>query len=84
MCDEGQHSCVERDVKGHGDSGRSFAEAFDMTLDLFDFGVKMMRQNLKRTYPTDSDEEIDDRLSATRSAIASTWRRAPTRNRELD
>lgn len=42
----------------------SLAEAFQATLDLFDFGVELMRQNLKRTHPTANDEEIDDRLDA--------------------
>jgi hypothetical protein len=47
----------------HGEQHRpSLAEAFQTTLHLFDFGVELMRQNLKRAYPTDTDEEIDDRL----------------------
>jgi hypothetical protein len=42
----------------------SLAEAFQTTLHLFDFGVQLMRQNLKRAYPTATDEEIDARLDA--------------------
>jgi hypothetical protein len=42
----------------------SLAEAFQTTLGLFDMGVAMMRQNLKRADPAASDEEIDDRLDA--------------------
>ena len=42
----------------------SLAEAFQTTLGLFDFGVELMRQNLKRAAPAASEEEIDDRLVA--------------------
>ena len=40
----------------------SVAEAFRTTLDLFETGVAMKRQNLRRSYPHDSDEEIERRL----------------------
>jgi hypothetical protein len=33
-----------------------------IALDLHDFGVKMMRQNLRRRYPEASDEEIEKKL----------------------
>ncbi len=32
--------------------------------DLFRFGVKMMRENLRRRYPVETSEEIERRLSA--------------------
>jgi len=31
---------------------------------LFRFGVKMMRENLRRRYPAETSEEIERRLSA--------------------
>lgn len=34
-------------------------EAFRTTLDLFDTGLDLMRQNLKRSHPEAGDEEID-------------------------
>ena len=34
-------------------------ESFRATLDLFQTGVDVMRQNLRRRYPKASDEEID-------------------------
>lgn len=49
---------------GTADDSLSLAEAFQVTLDLFDFGVEVMRQNLKRAYPSATDDEIDDRLDA--------------------
>lgn len=33
-----------------------------LALELFESGVGMMRQNLRRRFPTASSEEIDDRL----------------------
>jgi hypothetical protein len=38
------------------------ADAFRTTLDLFQTGLDMMRQNLRRRYPTADDEEIERRL----------------------
>ena len=40
----------------------SVADAFRTTLDLFDTGLALMRQNLRRSHPGASDEEIDLRL----------------------
>ena len=38
------------------------AEAFRTTLDLFETGVAMKRQSLRRSYPHAGDEEIEQRL----------------------
>jgi hypothetical protein len=38
------------------------AEAFRTTFDLFDAGLDLMRQNLKRADPSANDDEIDRRL----------------------
>jgi hypothetical protein len=38
------------------------AEALETTFDLFDVGLDLMRQNLKRADPSAADEEIDRRL----------------------
>ena len=35
------------------------AEAFRATLDLFQTGVDLMRQNLRRRHPSATDQEID-------------------------
>lgn len=43
-------------------SAAAVAEAFRTTLDLFDAGVALQRQNLRRRHPGASDEEIDRRL----------------------
>ncbi|MCE2515232.1 MAG: hypothetical protein J4F37_09520 [Acidobacteria bacterium] len=40
-------------------SAASVAEAFRTTLDLFDAGVALQRQNLRRQHPDASDEEIE-------------------------
>jgi hypothetical protein len=40
----------------------SAVERFRTTLDLFEMGEKMMRQNLRRRYPEDGNEEIERRL----------------------
>lgn len=40
-------------------SPSSIVESFRATLDLFQTGVDMMRQNLRRRYPEASDKEID-------------------------
>lgn len=37
-------------------------ERFQATLDLFEAGEQMMRQNLRRRYPEAGDEEIEQRL----------------------
>ena len=41
---------------------RSVADAFRTTLDVFDMGVDLMRQNLRRDHPDATDHEIDRRL----------------------
>lgn len=41
---------------------QSVADAFRMTLDLFETGLDLMRQNLRRTHPEAGDEEIERRL----------------------
>lgn len=40
----------------------SVADAFRATLDLFETGVDLMRQNLRRRHPDASEAEIDRRL----------------------
>lgn len=45
-------------------SPRSVVESFQVTLDLFETGVAMMRQNLRRTHPSANEHEIDARLHA--------------------
>lgn len=37
----------------------SVADAFRATLDLFDTGLDLMRQNLRRRHPQADDEEIE-------------------------
>jgi Rv0078B-related antitoxin len=37
----------------------SVADAFRMTLDLFDTGLDLMRQNLRRSHPEAGAEEIE-------------------------
>lgn len=41
----------------------TIAEAFQATLDLFETGLAIMRQNLRRADPQASEQEIDRRLS---------------------
>ena len=43
-------------------SARNAAHAFRATLDLFDAGLSLMRQNLRRSHPDASDDEIERRL----------------------
>jgi hypothetical protein len=45
-------------------SGSSAADAFRATLDLFETGVALMRQNLRRAHPDASEEAVDDLLVA--------------------
>jgi hypothetical protein len=40
------------------------ARRFRLTLDLFDAGVRLMRQNLRRSDPGADEQEIDRRLSS--------------------
>ena len=40
------------------------ARTFRLTLDLFDAGVQVMRQNLRRQHPDADEQEIDRRLSS--------------------
>ena len=40
----------------------SAADAFRATLDLFGTGVDLMRQNLRRRHPAETDDEIEARL----------------------
>lgn len=40
------------------------SEKFRVALDLFETGVRLMRQNLEREYPDATEEEIDERLKA--------------------
>jgi hypothetical protein len=35
---------------------------FRLTLDLFDAGVQLMRQNLRRTFPEANEQEIERKL----------------------
>lgn len=41
----------------------SLADAFRMTLGLFETGVDLMRQNLRRTHPGSGEEEIERLLN---------------------
>jgi hypothetical protein len=41
---------------------RTAGDAFRATLDLFQTGVDLMRQNLRRRHPDAGDEEIERRL----------------------
>jgi len=43
-------------------SKASVAEAFRTTLELFETGVAMKRQNLRRSHPDAGEEEIEHRL----------------------
>ena len=43
-------------------SKASVAEAFQTALDLFETGVAMKRQSLRRRQPQASDEEIEEQL----------------------
>jgi hypothetical protein len=45
-------------------SPHSVTEAFRVTLDLFETGVAMMRQNLRRAHPNADQHEIDALLHA--------------------
>ena len=45
--------------KGRPSSPSSVADAFRTTLDLFESGLDLMRQNLRRNHPAATDEEID-------------------------
>jgi hypothetical protein len=40
----------------------SIADALRTTFDLFDAGVNLMRQNLRRRHPDANDQEIERRL----------------------
>lgn len=40
------------------------AERFRTTLALFDFGYRMMQQNLRRKFPAASESDIETRLRA--------------------
>jgi len=40
------------------------ADRFRIAMDLFETGVELMRQNLKRDHPNDSEAEIAKRLRA--------------------
>jgi hypothetical protein len=44
------------------ESSVAVAEAFRTTLDLFQTGVDLMRQNLRRRHPDASNEDIERRL----------------------
>lgn len=44
------------------ESSVAVVEAFRTTLDLFQTGVDLMRQNLRRRHPQASDEDIERRL----------------------
>ena len=41
----------------------SMSDAFQTTLDLFNTGLELMRQNLRRQHPDANDDAIDRRLS---------------------
>ncbi len=45
-----------------GASPRSASDNFRATLDLFEMGLALMRQNLRRADPRATDQEIDERL----------------------
>ena len=43
-------------------TSQSVADAFRATLDLFETGVNLMRQNLRRRHPEASDETVEELL----------------------
>jgi hypothetical protein len=43
-------------------SDQSVADAFRLTIELFDTGVRIMRENLRRRDPDASDDTIERRL----------------------
>jgi hypothetical protein len=45
-----------------GSASSPAIEAFRATLDLFETGIDLMRQNLRRRHPEASSEEIERRL----------------------
>lgn len=49
-------------MSGAGKPGPS--EAFRIALELHDTGVRLMRENLKRAHPRDSEQQIAERLRA--------------------
>jgi hypothetical protein len=48
--------------EGYNSGMPSERDALRTTLDLFDAGVDLMRQNLRREYPQANEDEIDRRL----------------------
>lgn len=44
-------------------SQQALADAFRTTLDLFETGVALMRQNLRRQDPNASESELNERLT---------------------
>jgi hypothetical protein len=44
-------------------SATSISDSFRMTLDLFQTGIDLMRQNLRRRDPDATDEQIERRLA---------------------
>ena len=60
------------------------ADAFRTTLDLFETGLELMRQTLRRRYPDASDEEVEDRLGRwLRERPGAEWGDAPGRRVEI-
>lgn len=46
----------------HAESGSLIAERLRTALELYDLGLTVMRQNLRRRFPTDDDAAIERRL----------------------
>lgn len=55
MSESPLHAAAGKDEQGHAERAR-------LTLELADLGVKLMRENLRRRFPEESDEAIDRRL----------------------
>lgn len=45
------------------DEACSAAERLRLAFDMHDFGVRLMRENLRRRYPQGTDTELDRRLT---------------------
>lgn len=53
-----------KSVRKTAASGAEAAERLRLALELFEAGESMMRQNLRRRFPSASAEEIEERLEA--------------------
>ena len=58
------HRLSAEPIRKTAGSGSEAAERQRLALDLFEAGEAMMRQNLRRRFPSASTEEIEERLAA--------------------